>query len=174
NSSCNTGAPGASWLPVANADLIIGDTGTFSGAGLIIGQNRRLIRPFGSSFFCTISDGGGIHAAPGATDVTVAAGKGYMFTLTDSVDLPGVNLHVNDKQPFQTFVPGYLGSWQRVPVEQTGQVQINGQATIGTLTLETGTVDVGNPSGRSCSIDNLVVHEGLAEYLYGKVSVKNI
>src|SRR5439155_15042683 len=36
------------------------------------------------------------------------------------------------------------------------------------------TVDVGNPSGRSCSIDNLVVHEGLAEYLYGKVSVKNI
>lgn len=107
-------------------DLVLhdADADAFTGAGLVLGQGKRLTTPSTSSI--DLSSGAGITAASGVTNVILSASTGDTLDINDAVNLPGVDVQVNS-DPFNTIVSGGTGgtNFTRVVDTQNGTVALN-------------------------------------------------
>ena len=182
---------GGSALPAANADLVavgsFSNALTFPGAGLRIGDGRRLfaqavpstagglrvtIGPDGSPFGGT---SGGIHAAPGADNVTIAAATGSELRVTDPISMAGVQLQTNDTARFSTGRFNTGTDLQRVFKTQQGNITLVGDVTTGALAHKAGALTLGDgASNATYRLGDLSVDGGLARLESGKLVTKSV
>ncbi len=130
----DTGTP--TWIS-PNADIVVSTDGAFTGSGIVLGNGRRLTTP---DFDIDLFGGTGISAAPGATRVLLTASTDTTLEIDDAVNLPGVDLQINDTNTFN----GIRGSTSRTTVGQDGFVILSGGVVAHSITVAAGNLQISN------------------------------
>lgn len=171
--SMSTGSPSTFISP--NSDIVLDTTGAtaMTGAGIVLGNGRRLTTAAGNSV--TLAGGTGISAAAGASSVAItASGLSSVLQINDPISLASTDLQIGDSNSFTT-----TNFTVRVSEPQNGTVILNNNSdAVKDLSLAAGTLVVGQSSSDHFSTGNYTQNGGTATFhgqlqLSGALSVNS-
>jgi fibronectin-binding autotransporter adhesin len=118
-------------------DIVLDDNAAdiFNGAGIVLGNGKRLATPSTQSVDLDVTGTVGVSAAPGATNVIFSASSGDTLDINVPVNLAGVDLQIGSA-PFTTVI-GAGNMTRTVNEPQTGTVGLK-VTTARSLDLQAG------------------------------------